>query len=77
MRALGLLSLVVSGLACTNFQNPTTVVDLRMLAVEVDPSEIILDADLSDPTMPTAGNNPSVKVTPLIADPRGGGRAVT
>jgi hypothetical protein len=78
MRALGLLSLVaVSGLACTNFQNPTTVVDLRMLAVRVDPSEIILDADLSDPTMPTAGNNPSVTVTPLIADPNGNGRAVT
>jgi hypothetical protein len=84
MRARALLSLVVSfgaasGLACTDFQNPTTVVDLRMLAVAVQPSEIILDADLSDPSMPVVdpANNPPVMVTPLIVDPKGHGRDVT
>jgi hypothetical protein len=62
--------------ACTDFENPTTVVDLRMLAVRVEPSEIILDADLSNPAMPVVdpANNPMVTVTPLIVDPVGGGR---
>ena len=63
--------------ACTNFADPTTVVDLRLLAVEVEPSEIILDADLSDPSNPTVANNPPLVVTPLIVDPAGGGRPVT
>ena len=65
--------------ACTDFANPTTVVDLRMLAVRTEPSEIILDADLSNPAMPVVdpANNPGVTVTPLIADPLGDGRPVT
>jgi hypothetical protein len=80
MRFVALQLFVVgSGLACTNFQDPTTVVDLRMLAVVVQPSEIILDADLSNPSTPVVdpANNPSVMVTPLIVDPRGNGRDVT
>jgi len=80
MRTFALLSLVVaSGLACADFENPTTVVDLRMLAAEVEPSEIVLDADLSDPSMPVVdpANNPPVMVTPLIVDPKGNGRLVT
>jgi hypothetical protein len=78
-RSCALLLVAVSGLACTDFQNPTTVIDLRMLAVEVQPSEIILDADLSNPSMPVVdpANNPPVMVTPLIVDPRGNGRDVT
>jgi hypothetical protein len=65
--------------ACTDFANPTTVVDLRVLAVQTEPSEIILDADLSNPAMPVVdpANNPGVTVTPLIADPLGDGRPVT
>jgi hypothetical protein len=62
---------------CTSFEDPTTVIDLRMLAVQTDPSEIILDADISNPAMPTAANNPPVTVMPLIVDPAGGGRPVT
>jgi hypothetical protein len=63
--------------ACTNFADPTTVVDLRILGVRAEPSEIILDANLSDPSMPTVANNPPLVVTPLIADPAGGGRPVS
>jgi hypothetical protein len=79
MRApLVLIALAACGAAaCTNFADPTTVVDLRMLACKVEPSEIILDADISNPAMPTVGNNPPVTVTPLILDPAGGGRPVT
>src|SRR5207344_818891 len=64
-RSCALLLVAASGLGCTNFQDPTTVVDLRMLAVMVEPSEIILDADLSNPLMPTIvdpDSNPIVTV---------------
>jgi len=78
-RASALLVLAAAVGGCTNFQDPTTVVDLRMLAVVVQPSEIILDADLSNPSMPVVdpANNPPVMVAPLIVDPHGGGRKVT
>lgn len=75
--ALSRAVLIGSLVGCTNFQDPTRVIDLRMLAVQVEPSEIILDADISDPANPIAANNPPVTVTPLIADPAGDGRAVT
>jgi hypothetical protein len=39
--------------ACTNFEDPTTVIDLRALAVQVQPSEIVLSVDLTDPRNPT------------------------
>jgi hypothetical protein len=68
--------IVAATAGCPSFEDPTRVIDLRMLGVQVDPSEIILDADISDPANPTAANNPPVKVTPLIADPVGG-RTVT
>jgi hypothetical protein len=81
MRSLALVAAAAAflGAACTNFQDPTTIVDLRVLAVETDPSEIILSVDLSDPTNPIVdpASNPPVKVTPLIVDPAGGGRPVT
>jgi hypothetical protein len=64
------LALAPLALACSNFQDRTTVVDLRVLAVSTNPSEIILDP--SDP----ASDLP-FQVTPLIADPRGDGRPVT
>jgi hypothetical protein len=62
--------------ACTDFENPTTVIDLRMLAVAAEPSEIILNVDISDPMMPTLdpASNPPIMLTPLIADPVGDGR---
>jgi hypothetical protein len=77
--ASGLFVAALLAAGCTNFADPTTVVDLRMLAVKVEPSEIILDADLSDPANPIVdpASNPALNVTPLIADPAGYGRTVT
>jgi hypothetical protein len=74
-----LASALLAASACTDFENPTTVIDLRLLAVRTEPSEIILDADLSNPAMPVVdpANNPGVTVTPLIVDPLGDGRPVT
>jgi hypothetical protein len=65
--------------ACTSFEDPTTVIDLRALAVQVEPSEIILSVDLTDPRNPTVdpANNPPLMVTPLVADPKGDNRELT
>jgi hypothetical protein len=77
-RALAIPVLAASFGACTNFADPTTVVDLRVLAVKAEPSEIILDVDLSNPGMPVVdpANNPGIDITPLIADPAGNMRPV-
>jgi len=77
-RALAISALAASLAACTNFADPTTVVDLRVLAVKAEPSEIILDADLTNLAMPVVdpANNPAIEITPLIADPAGNMRAV-
>lgn len=73
------MALAASLAACTNFADPTTVVDLRVLAVRAEPSEIILDADLTNLSMPVVdpANNPAIEITPLIADPAGNMRPVT
>jgi hypothetical protein len=52
----------VAAAACADFPDVTTVVDLRVLAVRTEPSEIILDD--TDPA-----TNLPILVTPLIADP--------
>jgi hypothetical protein len=54
--------------ACADFPDPSTVVDLRVLAMTVDPPEIIEDG---------TGVLPELTATPLIVDPDGEGRPVT
>jgi hypothetical protein len=56
--------------ACASFDDPSTVIDLRVLAIQTDPSEIILDRDDRSTNVP-------VRMTPLIIDPAGGGRPIT
>ncbi len=63
-----LLALLAS---CRELDRPSRVHDLRLLAVLADPPEVILDPTAMPPAIP------SIAVTPLIADPDGGGRPVT
>jgi hypothetical protein len=75
--------------ACTTFPDVTTVLDLRVLAVEADPPDVFLTvtglpADPSTPVDPRAlgidpASIPLVHVTPLLVDPPADadGRAVT
>jgi hypothetical protein len=63
-------ALALGGAACTSFQDRSTVLDLRVLGIEAEPPEIILD--MNDP-----GSDLPIDVTPLIADPKGDGRSVT
>jgi hypothetical protein len=53
---------LVLALGCTEFDHPSTVKDLRILAVAAEPSEVILDA---------GGTIPPVVFTALVVDPAG------
>jgi hypothetical protein len=54
---------------CEELDHPSTVRDLRLLAIAAEPPEVILDS--SSMTIP------EIEVTPLIADPAGGGRPLS
>jgi hypothetical protein len=58
MRRLALVLL----LGCTEFDHPSTVKDLRVLAVAAEPSEVILDG---------SGAVPPIAMTALVVDPAG------
>ena len=73
--ALG-LAVATLGAGCSTFDDPSTVKDLRILAVRAEPPEVILKATaISDP--PATFALPPIALTPLVADPRGGGRPIT
>jgi hypothetical protein len=59
----GLLLLLAVG--CTEFDHPSTVKDLRVLAIAAQPCEVILDE---------SGVIPPIALTALVVDPAGGGR---
>jgi hypothetical protein len=71
MRGFSLSLIVASSLllGCGDFDDPSTVKDLRILAVAIDPSEVILnvatEADVASAVIPP------MMLTPLIVDPRG------
>lgn len=76
------LAALLASAACTSFEDVTTVLDLRVLAVTTEPSEIVLTitglpTDPAAPIDPAAlaidpASIPKVIVTPLIVDPREG-----
>jgi len=70
VRALVALVAAAVTPACASFDDPSTVIDLRVLAIQTAPSEIILDVDDRSTNVP-------VQMTPLILDPAGGGRPIT
>jgi hypothetical protein len=75
--------------SCTDFQDVSTVIDLRVLAVRTEPSEVILKlnglpTDPGSPIDPLAltidpASIPTITVTPLFVDPPAlaAGRSVT
>lgn len=71
-RAVLLVGLTAGAVGCTSFADPSTVTDLRVLAVRSEPSEIILNAStLADVS---AAAIPDIVLEPLVADPAGAGR---
>lgn len=86
MRARLWLGLLAAALCagCGDFQDVSTVVDLRVLDVSADPPEILVDptklaafiADPENAPLPTSGPAQS-RLTALIGDPAGGERTIT
>lgn len=84
MRPTGLVRSAIAALllattpACTpDFQNPTTISDLRLLAVRADPPEVLIDLQAVMATGALAEPLPEITLSPLIIDPLGAGRAVS
>jgi hypothetical protein len=84
---LGLLLACALALACANFQDVSTIVDLRVIAVEADPPDVFLKITglPTDPTKPLdptmlgvdPASIPTIHLTPLLVAPPGTGRAIT
>jgi hypothetical protein len=55
------IALLLALAACHEFEDPSTVVDLRVLAARLDPPEVILGGQTAPP----------ITLTPLVVDPRG------
>jgi hypothetical protein len=75
--SLAALVVVAAGAGCTpTFDNSTTIKDLRLIAVRADPPEFLVDlpAVMANPAL--LGELPTFELTPLVLDPRGGGREV-
>jgi hypothetical protein len=70
-------SLVVLATCTPSFENSSTVIDLRLLAVQAEPPEVLIDVEalMASGMLPEA--LPPITLTPLVVDPRGAGRPVT
>ena len=60
-RALALVALAAAAPACSSFDDPSTVIDLRVLAIQTDPSEIILDVDDRSTNVPVQMTKPTCR----------------
>jgi hypothetical protein len=68
--ALAALAATLAAAGCGSFEDPTIVLDLRVLAVQAQPPELVLDFDPEDPVavVPQLDANP-ITVSALVADP--------
>jgi hypothetical protein len=76
LRPLVTFALLLAG--CTpKFENATTLVDLRLLAVQAEPPEVLIDIQTVAATGTLPEPLPEISLVPLIVDPNGGGRPVS
>jgi hypothetical protein len=75
-RPAALLGLAVAGACTPDFDDSTTIKDLRVIAIQAEPPEILIDlpAVMENPAL--LAMLPPVRISPLVVDPRGGGRPV-
>jgi hypothetical protein len=76
--ALGLAT-GATAIGCANFQDESTVIDLRILGAMAEPSEIYIDPTTLDPTDPMYDGTQVFRstLTALVVDPAGQGRPVS
>lgn len=70
MRAAAAALTLLAAACGTGFEDPSIVIDLRVLSMSVEPPEVILDFDLMNPEESLEGLEiPPVTLTALVADP--------
>ncbi|HTE54543.1 MAG TPA: hypothetical protein VK698_27005 [Kofleriaceae bacterium] len=62
-------AIAASAAACSDFEDPAQVVDMRVLGMRADPPEILVPYDPDDPTRVEIGDLGQVTVCALVADP--------
>jgi len=73
MTAAVLAACAALGGGCSSFQDESTLIDLRILAIKADPAEIYVDpSKLATQTAPFEST-----FTALVVDPKGNGRAIS
>lgn len=60
------LAVCVFAIGCGDFETPSIVLDMRILAINASPPEVVADIDLEDPQNITL---PDVEICALVADP--------
>ena len=55
--------------ACTDFEDPAVVLDMRIVGMRAEPPEIVTPYDPDDPTAVEPGDLAPVEVCALVADP--------
>jgi len=68
MKRLAVIIAVLAGCA-TDFEDPSIVLDLRVLGVRATPPEVVVPIDLNDTFALAAIEIPDVEVCALVADP--------
>ncbi|HWM86618.1 MAG TPA: hypothetical protein VNO33_12290, partial [Kofleriaceae bacterium] len=58
--------------ACTDFEDPEVVVDMRVLGMRAEPPEIVVPYDPQDPTRVNLADLVPVEICALVADPADG-----
>ncbi len=75
-RGAAVALLALAGACTPEFEDSTLVKDLRLLAIQAEPPEILIDLPAVTDNPALLAQLPSVQITPLVIDPRGGGRPV-
>lgn len=61
-------ALIVCG-ACTDFEDPETVLDMRIIGMRAEPPEVVVPYDPENPTAVDPADVGAVEVCALVADP--------
>jgi hypothetical protein len=69
---------VCAAAACTpKFENATNILDLRLLGIQADPPEVLIDLEAVMTTGVLPEPLPTITMVPLVLDPKGAGRPIS
>jgi hypothetical protein len=69
IRSVVVMSILAALAGCGEFEVRSIVLDLRVLAIQADPPEVVIPVDLENPPEPGEIDIPDIEVCALVADP--------